>query len=222
MIEIPSRREALVNAFLVLYVIVEASRRGLIHGRTKLMKLLYEAERELTRKNLRALSLTFIKWKYGPWSPEAQIDLKCLVDNLLVVEDQTTREIHPTPKGLEVLKSARELLDKNRVLIEVVNRVLQVHALDTGTVMKRRAYDTPVLEKGELVEELKKGEVLLMPVNVEKASRFFLIDDPWLETIDLMIEKESRDALEEILRRPKLPLSEYRPIEELEKEYGIR
>jgi len=221
MVEIPSRTDALVNAFLVLHVIVEASRRGVIHGRTKLMKLLYEVERELTRKNLRALSLTFIKWKYGPWSPEAQIDLKCLVENGLAVEDETTREIHPTPEGARVIESARELMDKNQVLMEVINRVLEVHARDTGTVMKRRAYDTPVLEKGELVKQLKKGETLLVPVTLERASRFFLIDDSWLDTIDLMIEKESREALDEIYRKPKPSLSEYRTIEELEKEYGI-
>jgi hypothetical protein len=52
MVDVPSRKDALVNMFTTLYVVSEASRRGVVDGRVKLMKLLQKVEEELTKKNL--------------------------------------------------------------------------------------------------------------------------------------------------------------------------
>lgn len=58
MVDISSYKDALVNQFLVLYIILEASKHEIIDGRVKLMKLLYKVEEELTKRNINVCALT--------------------------------------------------------------------------------------------------------------------------------------------------------------------
>jgi hypothetical protein len=221
MVDIPSPKDALVNLFMTLYVIFEATKRGEIDGRVKLMKLLQKAEEELTKKSMRGPSFVFYKWRHGAWSPEAQIGLQLLTGNGLVSEDKTMHLIMPTVRGIELINNSRNIIEKNRELLDIVNRVLASHVQYKSYQLRALTYGTPSLEDArKLIEQIKQGEVVLKPTPEEKASKFFLVDDDWLDRVAMSVSSEFQELLQQVDEKPKL--SDYRSLSLLRKDYGLR
>lgn len=220
MVDIPSSKDALVNLFMTLYVIFEATKRGEIDGRVKLMKLLQKVEEELTKKNLRGPSFVFYKWKHGAWSPEAQIGLQLLTESGLVSEDPTTHLIMPSRRGVELINKSHDVTEKNHELLEIVNRVLASHVQYKSYQLKALTYGTPSLEgEKKLIEQITQGEVVLKPVPEEKASKFFLIDDDWLDKVAFSSSREFHELVTQIDEKPNL--SDYKPLSLVRKEHGL-
>lgn len=195
--EISSHRDAIVNLLLLLYAVRSSSRRGYLYGRVKLQKLLFEAQKRMLDLRLRGLSYVFYRWKHGAYSPEAEWGLKWLERNGLV--EVVDHRIEITSKGSKVLESVRDLIDRNGETMKIIDKVAEIHALDTGKVMKAIAYGTPSLELGKRIGEVEKGEVVLRPLDKATAPRFFLIDDVEIETLEILFDREARDSIEEAM-----------------------
>ena len=197
LVEISSHKDAIVNLFLLLYAISSSSRRGYLYGRVKLQKLLYEAQKRMMEKGLRAFSYVFYRWKHGAYSPEADWGLNWLERNGLV--EIADEGISITHEGIEVLEGVKGLLDRNMEAAKIIQQVAEVYALDSGKVMKAMAYGLPSPESGKRIGDAERGEVVLRPLDKEKAPRFFLADDPEIETIEILLDKESRESIEEAM-----------------------
>jgi hypothetical protein len=220
MVDIPSPKDTLVNLFMTLYVIFEATKRGEIDGRVKLMKLLQKAEEELTKRTMRGPSFVFYKWEHGAWSPEAQFDLELLARSGLVSENKERHLINPTKQGLELIKSSHDIIEKNRELLNVVNRTVASHVQYRSWQLKALTYATPSLEgERKLIGEIAKGEVVLRPIDESKASKFFLIDDDWLDMLSMLASNEFREMVSQVKEQP--DLAQYAPLKLLRKEYGL-
>lgn len=220
MVDIPSPKDALVNLFMTLYVVFEATKRGEIDGRVKLMKLLQKAEEELTKKGMRGPSFIFYKWKHGAWSPEAQKDLELLTESGLLSDDQENHLIMPTKLGCELIDKSQDMIKKNHELLEIVNRVLASHVQYKSYQLRALTYGTPSLEGDKkLIGEIEQGEVVLRPVAEDKASKFFLIDEDWLDRIAMNSSKEFHELLAQIEEKPNL--GEYKPLSAVRREYGL-
>jgi len=163
----------------------------------KLQKLLHEAEKRMMAAGLRAFSYVFYRWKHGAYSPEADWGLEWLEKGGLV--KVTDREIATTAEGRKLLEDVKQLLDRNKKTLEIIDKVAEVHALDTGKTMKAIAYGTPVPELAKRIEDVEKGEVVLRPVDKSRASSLFLIDDREIETLEILLDKESRESLQEAM-----------------------
>jgi len=192
-----AREDVVLNLFLLLYAIESASQRGRLYGRVKLQKLLFEAERRMNNVGLRAFAYVFRRWEHGPYSLEADQGLDWLVKNGLV--NLTDESIKTTATGQHLLKEARELLEKNREVLAIIDRVSEVHAPDTGKIMKAMAYGTSAPISGKLIRDVEKGEILLQPLDRSRASKLFLVDTSWIETLEILLDKESRQAIEEAM-----------------------
>jgi len=186
-----------VNLLLLLYTVECSSRRGYLYGRVKLQKLLHEAEKRMMAVGLRAFSYVFYRWKHGAYSPEADWGLEWLEKDGLV--EVTDREIMTTAEGRKVLEDVKQLLDKNKKTLEIIDKVAEVHALDTGKIMKAIAYGTPVPELAKRIKDIEKGEVVLRPVDKSRASSLFLIDDREIETLEILLDKQARESLQEAM-----------------------
>jgi len=186
-----------VNLLLLLYTIERSSRRGYLYGRVKLQKLLHEAEKRMMAVGLRAFSYVFYRWKHGAYSPEADWGLEWLEKGGLV--RVTDREIATTAEGRILLEDVKQLLDRNKTTLKIIDKVAEVHALDTGKIMKAITYGTPVPELAKRIEDVGKGEVVLRPVDKSRASSLFLIDDREIETLEILLDKESRKSLQEAM-----------------------
>lgn len=146
---------------------------------------------------LRAFSYVFYRWKHGAYSPEADWGLEWLEKGGLV--RVTDREIATTAEGRILLEDVKQLLDRNKTTLKIIDKVAEVHALDTGKIMKAITYGTPVPELAKRIEDVGKGEVVLRPVDKSRASSLFLIDDREIETLEILLDKESRKSLQEAM-----------------------
>ena len=194
---VSSGADSLINLFLLLYTIERGSRRGYLTGRVKLQKLLFEAEKRMTKFGWVGLSYVFYRWKHGPWSPEAQWGLEWLARNGLVTETEAL--IEATDDGHGLLDDARELVESNQEIMKLIENVSDAHALDTGRTMEDAVYGTPSPATGELMDKVKPGEAVLEPLEKSKASKLFRIDDSWIETLDILLDKSSRESLQQAM-----------------------
>ena len=221
MVDVPTSKDVLVNLFITLYAVSEASRRGVVDGRVKLMKLLQKAEEELGKKNMRGPSFKFYKWKYGAWSPEAQFDREVLTRRGLLSEDEEGHVIEITTEGREIIDSSRKIIEKNREIMDVINRALASHVQYKSWQLRDLTYATSVLGREKRrMEQTTIGEVVLSPIEEEKASKFFLVDDEWLDMIATSVSEEFRQLLEQVPEKP--DLTQYEPIASLRTEYGLQ
>lgn len=220
MVDVPSAKDSLINFFMTHYVIFEATKRGEIDGRVKLMKLLQKAEEELTKRRMRGPSFVFYKWEHGAWSPEAQLDLELLATSGLVSEDKERHLIMPTKQGLDLITSSSDIIAKNRELLDVVNRTVASHVQYRSWQLKALTYGTPSLEGDrKLIGEIAKGEVVLRPVEESKASKFFLVDDDWLDKLSMNMSSEFREMVAQVQEKP--DLAQYARLSSLRREYGL-
>jgi len=197
LVKVSSGADSLVNLFLLLYAIERASRRGYLTGRVKLQKLLFEAEKRMTKSGWVGLNYVFYRWKHGPWSPEAQWGLEWLVRNGLVTEAEAL--IEATADGRRVLDDARELVESNKEMMKLIESVSDAHALDTGRTMEDAVYGTPSPTTGQLIDNIKPGETVLEPLEKSKASKLFRMDDSWVQTLEILLDKSSRESLQQAM-----------------------
>jgi len=210
-VTISSLDDALLNLFLVLYAVESSSRRGYLYGRVKLQKLLFEAQKRMTERRLRALTYVFYRWKHGVYSPELDWGVKWLSKNGLV--NVTEKGIEITETGRSLLREARELLELNKETVAIIDRMSEIYPFETGKIMKAKAYGTPAPATRALIEDVKKGEIVLNPLEDSKASKHFLIDHSWIRTLEILLEKESRESIEKAMSDARQGRIEpYRPV----------
>jgi len=219
MVEASTFKDALINLFMTLYVVNHASRWGTVDGRVKLQKLLYAVERELTTKNLRGPSFVFYKWDYGPWSPEAQVDLDLLARNNLVTEDKERHRIEPTTQGMKLIQNSESVIKRNREIFDLVDSVISSIVDYRSWQLREVVYGTPLPGKVP-IEKVAKGEVVLTPVDEQRAFKFFLIDNDWLDTVALKTSKEFHELVAQIPEKPRI--DDYTPIATLRKQYRLK
>jgi len=217
----PSSKDALINLFLMLYAVCEASKRGIVDGRIKLQKLLYVVEQELTKRNIRGPSYIFYKWDYGPWSPEAQIDLDLLVRSRLVTEDEKSHRIEPTKEGLKLVRDSDKIINRNRNILDLIDRAISSTVDYKSWQLRAATYGTPVLGRDKvLIEKVTKGEIVLSPIDEQQAFKFFLVDDDWLDAIAFSTSCEFHRLVAQVSEKP--DLSDYVPVTEIRKRHGLK
>jgi uncharacterized protein YwgA len=187
--------EAVVNRLLTLFLIREAYRNGWpITGKVKLLKLIYLSEQKMLKDRLKGFSYSFYRWDYGPLSVEALKDYEYLVSSGLIKESDY--RIQLTERGMEILEHTKELLNQNEDILNYIRKAIREFGSYTGTKIKKAVYDLPKMEEKKLIFETKHGEELLQKIGVREAKKIFLIDDEWLETISILMDKELLSSLE--------------------------
>ena len=189
--------DRLRNRLLMLYTIERASGRGPLSGKVKLLKLLYEAEREMVSERVRGLTYEFYKWQYGPLSDEALSDFEWLLSNGLVYYNQEPWEIGFSARGEEVLKECAPLLRENKEVLGFIDKVVNRFLLYTGAQIREEVYDQYIPGDTRRVREAEMGETLLRPIEPDQASRIIRIDEEWEETLAILMSMRSKKALEE-------------------------
>ena len=189
--------DRLRNRLLMLYTVERASRRGPLTGKVKLLKLLYEAEEEMVRTRVRGLTYEFYRWQYGPLSDDALSDFEWLLSNGLVYYNQEPWEIGFSARGEEVLKECAPLLRENREILDFIDKVANRFLPHTGAQIREELYDRYIPGDRRRVREAEMGETLLRPIEPDRANRIICIDEEWEETLAVLMNKRSKEALEE-------------------------
>jgi len=186
--------ETLVDRLLMLFLILESQRQGWrITGKVKLLKLLYLSESRMVKDELKGFNYSFYRWDFGPMSNEALQDLDWLSANNLL--KQTRYAIAITSRGRDLVKSSSPLLEHNEGFLEYVRRVIREFGPYTGKRIKTVVYDTPMMGEKKLIRKTKHGEELLRKMPTKQAKKRFLVDEEWIETLSILMDKEAQGSL---------------------------
>jgi len=192
--------EAIVDRVLLLYLIKKAEEKGRIWGITKLMKLAFFAEREMVKNKVKGFNYNFYRWHLGPFTPEIYEDLEYLIENELVTEQDG---IETTNQGEEILRELEDLLKENKDVLEYIEKLMGKYASKgTGELMKS-AYETEVEIKPfkikAKVRDVPIGYDLVTKLGETEAREAFEINDAWLETLDILLDKRAYESLKEAM-----------------------
>lgn len=212
--------EIILDRFLTLYLIKETLRSGWpITGKVKLLKLIYLSEQKMIKDATKGFNYNFYRWEHGPFSTEFLRDYEYLVRNGFLKE--TDHNIQLTEKGLEFLEDCREIINKNAEILGYIQKVIREFGAYPGKAVKRIVYDIPKIDEEKLISKAEHGEELLRKMDLNQAKKFFLIEDEWLETLAILMDKEFSDSLERSLKDAKEgKIRRYTPLSEKTVQYS--
>jgi len=194
--------EAIVDKVLLLYFIKKAEEKGKIWGITKLMKLVFFGEREMVKDRVKGFNYKFYRWHLGPFTPQIYEDLEFLIENELVTEREG---IETTDHGEAILSELDDLLKlkENKAVLEYIDRLVDRYASEgTGELMKA-AYESEVelipFKIKARVRDVPAGYDLVTKLSETEAREAFEIDDAWLETLDILLDRHAYESLKEAM-----------------------
>jgi uncharacterized phage-associated protein len=186
--------ETLTDRLLILFLISECQKQACrVTGKVKLLKLVYLSEGRMNQNETKGFNYGFYRWDYGPMSNEVLQDLDYLSENSLL--EKTENFIGITNRGLEVLKGSTPLLNHNEELLKLIHKVIKEFGHYKGKSLKTIVYGIPKIGERILVGKTEHGAVLLQKLPLEKARKMFWIDDEWIETLSILLDKEVCDSL---------------------------
>lgn len=166
-------------------------------GRTKLQKLVYLIQCKLGRKGIKTFNYNFYRWNYGPFTEEVFQDGEALVDNSILLDISTK----PSEKGFEVLCQCEELFLENQEVLREIDKLVKRYDFEPLYKIKEAVYNSKVTINGKnvRVEDVPLGESLDISISEEEAEMTFKVDDEWLETLDILLDRESSQSLEKAI-----------------------
>jgi len=194
-----TEKEVLVDNLLLLYLIKRVhDKSGRYLGMTKLQKLVFIAEKDLNQKRTKAFNYDFFAWNYGPLSKEIYLDHEKLVENDLVGK---TENITLSKRGKDLFKDLEEIFVKNREILEDIDKVVEKFADFNTNSLVRYVHDLEIeverCEEPVKIGSLNKGADIISKIDEEGAEKTFEIDDAWIETLEILMDKEFCKTIKE-------------------------
>jgi len=199
-IEIRDINEEIIDKVLLLYLINKVNERGELRGITKLMKLIFFAEKEMVEDKVKGFNYSFFKWHLGPFTPEVYWDLDYLMENELATEHEF---IELTDHGKGLLKGIKPFLEENCDIMRYIEKVAETYSNVWVSELMDLAYETKVeiipSKTKAKIKDVPKGNYLLTKLSEIEANRVFEIDEEWLETFDTLLDREEYNSLMEAM-----------------------
>jgi hypothetical protein len=167
-------------------------------GITKLQKLVFLAEKTLNEKGIKAFTYDFFVWDYGSLSKEIYLDHERLVENDIINQDEN---IALSKRGKKFVEDVKEIFEKNRDILENIDSIIGQFA-DFGTAsLVEYVHDLKIRIKGHKqplkISDLNKGTDIISKIKEKDAEKTFEIDEPWIETVEILLDKEFYRAIKE-------------------------
>jgi hypothetical protein len=190
-----TKNEKFADVALLLYLIgLFRSKSGLYLGITKLDKLTFLSEKEMLDQKVRGFNYEFFKWHHGPLSTDIYTDLDVLRRAGFVSGNE---DIALTAHGVEALRKLRPLFKDHRLVTTPIDVVTRRSAGLTTQNLTERVYETTVTYPmgSKKIKDIPKGQVILSPPARERTSATFELNDSWLETLEIILDREGYDSL---------------------------
>ncbi len=209
-----TEEEIITDNVLLLYLITRVHEKSEKYlGITKLQKLVFIAQKILNDRDMKAFNYGFFAWNYGPLSKEIYVDRENLVENDILNHDEN---LTLSKRGKKLLEDLREVFESNKDILEVLDSVVEKFGnLDTNSLVQY-VHGLTVSVKGcedpVRIGSLNKGMDIIMKHDEQKIVKTFEISEAWIETLEILMDKEFCDAIKESERDARegriLPLQE--------------
>jgi uncharacterized protein YwgA len=196
-----NEQERCSDLILLLYLIEEHSRSSHRYlGITKADKFIFLAEKEMVEKEAKGFDYHFFKWHYGPLSPSIYADVSLLREAGMISPRDS---LVLTKRGRQFLEQLDEILRMNRAFTDGIDRIVHQFSDATTDDITEYVYDVEIhYPMGpKRIREIPKGWDLVRKLPPRKAERSFGIPEPWINTIELLLDAEYSSKLDEVLER---------------------
>jgi hypothetical protein len=203
-------QEVATDRLLLLYLIDRANREGDLYGLTKLMKMVFLSECNMIRDRVKGFNYSFYRWYLGAFTPEIYQDLDHLIWNDLVTE---RARIELTERGRIILDAVDELLKENGHILRYIDELIEKLANKGVQEIMEMAYKTKVMIPPPFnmeveMERAPSGFPLINKIDELEADRMLLIDEGWLETLDILLDKEAYESAKAAISSSRIERSE--------------
>lgn len=194
----------LIDQFLLAYSIGDAHKRTKFLSETKLQKLAFIAEKEMTKTNKRGFDYYFIKLYHGPYSQGLRNDLRSFAQSKIVETEkfEVGTKITPTEKCVRILEDFGSISLRNRPFLKTITEVNREYApLEFKKLLNsvyRMQSPLALCEKGERIRTIARYPLrapLLKPIPAGKATNVFTITPSEIATLEIYLEKDTLNSL---------------------------
>jgi len=191
-----SNVEKISDSLLMMYLIDRVNEKGHLYGVTKLEKLVYFSERSMVAERLKGFNYNFKNYPRGPFTFGIYGDLDKLIRNEIVTEKKIMRL---TPQGKKILEGCKQLLEANKDVLQHINKETDKRANKWAQNLVDETHKIKIRFKGQMrrIEDIPLGEYVLFGVTDRHAKQSFKVSAEWLETLVILLDKNSRESLEE-------------------------
>lgn len=194
-----TEKEIVVDNLLLAYLIERAHKRSRRYlGMTKLQKLIFMVEKIFNERKIKAFNYDFFAWDYGPLSREIYLDLRKLIENDIVSQNEN---ITLSRRGKKLLEDLKEIFQRNREIMECIDSIVEKFADFNTDSLVQYVHDMEVTVKGQdepvRIGNLDKGTSIMSRISGENAEKSFEIEEAWLETLEILMDKKFCEAIEE-------------------------
>ena len=190
-----NKNEKLADLALLIYLIgVFRSKSGLYLGVTKLDKLAFLSEKEMLERKVRGFNYEFFKWHHGPLSTDIYTDLDVLRRAGFVSAND---DINLTSEGQEAFRKLSSLFKEHEPVTTPIDVVTRRSVGLTTEELTERVYETTItypLGKKK-IRDIPKGQVILSPQVSGRTSATFALNDSWVETLEIILDRDGYDSL---------------------------
>ena len=190
-----TKNEKFADIALLLYLIgLFRSKSGLYLGVTKLDKLAFLSEKEMLDQKFRGFNYEFFKWHHGPLSTDIYTDLDVLRRSGFVSGKE---DITLTTHGMEALRRLSPLFKEHKSVTTPIDAVTRRSAELTTQELTERVYGTTVSYPmgSKKIRDIPKGWSILSPPPPERVSATFTLNDSWVETLEIILDRDGYDSL---------------------------
>jgi|GEM_PF-6578707 len=182
--------ESAVNCLMTLYMLKRSNNR--IDGITKMQKLMFSAQNEMTRNSIYAISGEFYRWDHGPMSNEVYRTNNILVENGLV-ED---RALALTNQGETFLDDFIYIIDNNKKVFGIIDKCVEEFSYLSLREIKEKIYSMMVVPLGcvapKPIRDLPHGTTILRNKGFESLVD---IDADDIETLEIYLNEEMHQSI---------------------------
>ncbi len=188
-------RERMVNILLLMYAIRKVSQFGVMDGTVKLQKIIFLAQKELLARRLKGFSYNFFRWNHGPYSADLANDYGLLEGSGFA----GGWPIRLRKEGEQVLAACRELLESNRAITEVIERVAERYARLPSDDLKQAVYDitvtVPKVNARLKIGDVRQGQLILFRPRDEATKGIFRLSPGWMATLETIFDSDMLESL---------------------------
>lgn len=114
-------KDRIIDRFLALYILQNASKEEPEIGRTKIQKIVFLAELRMILKRMKGLNYSYIKLLHGPYSQQLANDVN-LFSKLGFI---ASRSLRLTKTGTEMVEAFPTILRDNKKFFNIVDKEIE-------------------------------------------------------------------------------------------------
>ncbi len=197
-----SEKDELTNKLLLLYLIDSVNKQKNFLGITKLQKLIYLVEHIFYTKGERAFNYSFFRYDYGPMSTELYDECESMSREGFIEGFTEKGDIRLTGDGKALLSQCHEVFGKNKHVFENIDKITNTYSGYRTDALKKEVYEIEDPDYGLKILNIRQCVDLL--VNLSDKNNIVEIDNGWIETLDILMDKDACDSVIDAIEDAKI------------------